>query len=135
MQKVEKEGREGNTGSRQDAGTTHECTLPPNPSTALSVHSMLSTANVVRTAMLILLSPEPPVLHACTRQPSGTWMNAPLSAVPFRNMWIVLELVGLLLPLVEADEDEDNGSKVVQFHCGNVSCQPSRCIVETSLRL
>lgn len=91
---------------------------------------MLSTANVVRTAMLILLSPEPPVLHACTRQPSGTWMNAPLSAVPFRNMWIVLELVGLLLPLVEADEDEDNGSKVVQFHCGDSSCQPSRYIVE-----
>lgn len=79
---------------------------------------------------MLTLPPESPEPHAWTRQPSGTWMNAPLSAVPFRNMWIVLELVGLLLPLVEADEDEDNGSKVVQFHCGNSLCQLSRYIVE-----
>lgn len=82
---------------------------------------MLSTANVVRTAMLTL-PPESPVPHAWTRQPSGTWMNAPLSAAPFRNMWIVLGLAGLLLPLVEADEEEDNGSKVVHSHYSNTLC-------------
>lgn len=125
MTSVEIKGKGKNKIKAQDRGseTTHECTLPPNPSTALSVHSMLSTAKVVRTAMLTLPSPESPEPHACTRQPSGTWMNAPLSVAPFRNMWIVLELVESLLPLVEADEEEDNGSKVVHDHCGNVSCQ------------
>lgn len=66
--------------------------------------------------MLTLPSPEPPVPHACTRQPSGTWMKAPLSVAPLRNMWIVLGPAGLVLPLVEADED--SGSKVVHSHYG-----------------
>lgn len=78
---------------------------------------------------MLTLPSESPEPHAWTRQPCGTWMNAPLSAAPLRNMWIVLEPAGLLLPLVEADEDEDNGSKVVHSHYGNTSCQSPRYIV------
>lgn len=58
---------------------------------------------------------EPLDPHAWTRQPSGTWMNAPFKAPPFRNMRIVP--AGLLsLPLVLMDDD---GSKVVHSHCGH----------------
>lgn len=74
-----------NTPSKTKLWNTHKCTLPPKPSTILSVLSMLSTANVVRAAMLTLPS-EPPEPQAWTRQPSGTWMNAPLRAAPLRNM-------------------------------------------------
>ena len=95
---------------------THRSTLPPKCSTILNVRSILSTANVVRTAMLTLASSEPLDPHAWTRQPSGTWMNAPLRAIPFRNMWIVLAGLLLLLPLVWADE-EAGGLKVVHSHC------------------
>lgn len=68
--------------------------------------------------MLTLLSSGRLDPHAWTRQPSGTWMKAPLSAPPLRNMWIVLAwllVLLLLLPLVGADGED--GSKVVHSHC------------------
>lgn len=68
--------------------------------------------------MLTLPSSEAAAPHAWTRQPSGTCMNAPLRAAPFRNMWIVVAGLLLLPPFVEADEGEDeDGSKLVHSHC------------------
>lgn len=78
---------------------------------------MLSTANVVRAAMLALPSPEPAEPHAWTRQPSGTWMKAPLSVSPLRNTWTVLAgLPPPPPPLVEGPEDEDDGPRFVHSH-------------------
>lgn len=64
--------------------------------------------------MLTLPSSEALEPHAWTRQPSGTWMKAPLSVSPLRNMWMVL--AGLPPPLVEGPGDEDDGPRFAHSH-------------------
>lgn len=82
--------------------TTYKCSLPPIATTLPNASSMLSTAKVVSTAILPGLSAS----QARIRQPSGTWMNAPLSVPPLRNMWMAagLPLIGEGSPVDEAGE-------------------------------